>query len=234
MIRFTKVLPQRIRHLPTAVLLTLLLLTALPISLRAQQGSFKVGKLKYGGGGDWYANPSSLPRLFRYIRANTRMNLYVEEDVVDPGSPVIFQYVMLYITGHGNIEFTQAEAQNLRRYLLAGGFLLFDDNYGLHEYAKKAMKTVFPEYDFIELPHSHPIYHQHFKFPQGMPKIHEHDGKPAQGFGIIHEGRLLCLLTYESDLGDGWEEPQVHNNPPEIREKAFQMGTNIVMFIINN
>lgn len=198
------------------------------------QFSFKVAKLKYNGGGDWYANPSSLPNLFEFIRQNTRMNIYVEEEIVEPGSAQIFQYPMVYFTGHGNIIFSDAEAKNLRKYLLAGGFLLADDNYGMQKYIVRELKKVFPEYELKEIPFTHPIYHQHYKFPNGLPKIHEHDGKPAQGFGIFHEGRLLCMVTCECDLGDGWEDPEVHNDPPEVRLKALQMGTNIIMYILNN
>ncbi len=193
---------------------------------------FKIAKLKYGGGGDWYANPSSLPNLFRYIRENTKMNIYLEEEVVEPGSALIFQYPMLYITGHGNIEFSQAEIENLRKYLYAGGFLLIDDNYGLHNYAKREIKKLFPDVPLVEIPFSHPIYHQHYEFPNGIPKIHEHDGKPAQAFGIFLDGRLALMLTYETDLGDGWEDAAIHNNPEEVRRKAFQMGTNIIMYLL--
>ncbi|MCS7086520.1 MAG: DUF4159 domain-containing protein [Bacteroidia bacterium] len=183
-------------------------------------------------GGDWYANPSSLPNLFRYIRENTKMNIYLEEEVVEPGSALIFQYPMLYITGHGNIEFTPSEVENLRKYLYAGGFLLMDDNYGLHEYAKREIKKLFPDVPLVEIPFSHPIYHQHYDFPNGIPKIHEHDGKPAQAFGIFLDGRLALMLTYETDLGDGWEDAAIHNNPEEVREKAFRMGTNIIMYLL--
>lgn len=212
----------------------LALLMAMVSLTMAQVPSFKIAKLKYNGGGDWYANPSSLPNLFKYIRANTRANIYVEEEVVEPGSAELYQYPMLYMTGHGNVEFSTAEAQNLRKYLLAGGFFLIDDNYGLNPYIVREMKKVFPEYQFVEIPFTHPVYQTPFKFPNGIPKIHEHDGKPAQLFGIIHEGRLLCLLTYECDLGDGWEDPEVHNNPEEIRAKALQMGANIVYYVCNN
>lgn len=194
---------------------------------------FKIGKLKYGGGGDWYANPSSLKNLFTFIARNTRTAISLEEDVVEPGSSAIFQYPMIYATGHGNILFSEGEAANLRKYLLAGGFFLIDDNYGLHQFAKREMKKVFPEHDFQEIPHSHPIYKQHFQFPKGPPKIHEHDGKPPQFFGIFHENRLICLLTYESDLGDGWEDAEVHHDPEGVRQKALQMGTNIILYILS-
>ncbi|MCZ2357471.1 MAG: DUF4159 domain-containing protein [Bacteroidia bacterium] len=218
----------------TKKLLTLVLLSAcFWISYSQQLTGFKVGKLKYNGGGDWYANPSSLKNLFTFIAKNTRASIYLEEEVVDPGNSAIFQYPMLYATGHGNILFDEAEATNLRKYLLSGGFLLIDDNYGLHQFAKREMKKVFPEYDFKEIPFSHPIYKQHFLFPKGPPKIHEHDGKPAQFFGIFHENRLLCILTYECDLGDGWEDPEVHHDPEDIRLKALQMGTNIILYVIS-
>ena len=201
----------------------------------AQKGggyAFKIAKLKYGGGGDWYANPSSLPNLFRYIRENTKMNIYLEEEVVEPGSALIFQYPMLYVTGHGNIEFSQAEVENLRKYLYAGGFFLMDDNYGLHNYAKREIKKLFPDVPLVEIPFTHPIYHQHYDFPNGIPKIHEHDGKPAQAFGIFLDGRLALMLTYETDLGDGWEDAAIHSNPEEVRQKAFRMGTNIIAYLL--
>ncbi|MCS7074594.1 MAG: DUF4159 domain-containing protein [Bacteroidia bacterium] len=205
------------------------------VSAHAQQKiSFKIGKLKYDGGGDWYANPSSLPNLFDYIRKNTRANIYLEEEVVEPGSPAIYQYPMLYITGHGNIVFSDAEVKNLRKYLLSGGFLLADDNYGLQPYIKREIKKIFPEYELQEIPYQHPIYHCHYSFPKGIPKIHEHDGKPAQAFGIFHENRLVLMLTYECDLGDGWEDAEVHNDSPQVRELAFRMGTNIVLYILQN
>lgn len=197
------------------------------------QTSFKIAKLKYDGGGDWYANPSSMPNLFEFIRKNTRMNLFPDEEVVEPSSGSIFQYPLVYMTGHGNVFFSETEAANLRKYLLAGGFLLADDNYGMFQYVKRELKKVFPEHDLIEIPFSHPIYHQQFEFPKGMPKIHEHDGKPAQGFGIIHDNRLVLMVTFECDLGDGWEDPEVHKDSESIRQKAFQIGTNIIQYIVN-
>ena len=196
--------------------------------------SFKIGKLKYEGGGDWYANPSSLPNLFKYIKSNTKMNISLSEETVEPSSSLIFQYPMIYMTGHGNVIFSETDCVNLRKYLLGGGFLLADDNYGLQPFIKRELKKVFPEYDLIELPYNHPIYNNHYKFPKGMPKIHEHDGKPAQGFGIIHEGRLLVFVTYESDLGDGWEDSGVHKDPENKRQSAYQMGVNIINYILTN
>src|SRR5690606_26673008 len=154
-----------------------------------------------------------------------------EAVVVEAGSPNIFNYPLVHMTGHGNVVFSDVDAENLRKYLISGGFLHISDNYGMDPYVRKAMKKVFPELDFIELPFSHPIYHQRYSFPGGLPKIHEHDGKPAQGFGLLWEGRLICFYDYECDLGDGWEDPDVHKNPEEVRQKALQMGANIVQFI---
>jgi hypothetical protein len=211
----------------------LLLLWGMPQPAVAQsQGSFKVGKLKYEGGGDWYANPSSLPNLFQYINENTRMNISLEEETVEPGSPQIFQYPMVYMTGHGNVVFSEQEVRNLRKYLIAGGFLLADDNYGMFKYIKREVKKIFPEQTLKEIPYNHPIYQQHFQFANGIPKIHEHDGKPAQAFGLFYEGRLVAMLTHEADLGDGWEDQQVHSNPPAVREQALRMGTNIVQYVL--
>jgi len=196
----------------------------------AQKPTYKIAKLKYNGGGDWYSNKTALPNLIKFCNRNLSMNIAYEEDVVEVGSPEIFAYPFLHMTGHGNVLFSSAEAENLRKYLISGGFLHIDDNYGLDKFVRSEMKKVFPELDFVELPFNHPIYNQKYKFPSGLPKIHEHDGKPAQGFGIIYEGRLVCFYTFECDLGDGWEDPAIHNDPPELREKALRMGANIIMF----
>lgn len=214
------------------IIFSLCCLLLLPIS--AQDAAFKVGKLKYDGGGDWYANPTSLNNLFRFIRQNTTARISLTEEITDLKSTQLFQYPMLCMTGHGNVVFSEEEVVNLRKYLYSGGFLHIDDNYGLDPYIRREMKKVFPDQDFVELPFSHGIYHKHFSFPKGLPKIHEHDGKPAQGFGLFHEGRLICFYSYESDLGDGWEDKAVHNNPEDIRQKALQMGTNIVLWAIGN
>jgi len=197
----------------------------------AQQTSVKIALLKYNGGGDWYANPTSLTNLIKYCNKNINTNIYKEPTTVEVGSMEIFNYPFVHMTGHGNVLFSEQEAANLRMYLLAGGFLHIDDNYGLDPFIRREMKKVFPELDFVEVPFSHPIYHQKYDFKNGLPKIHEHDGKPAQGFGIFHEGRLVCFYSYECDLGDGWESPEVHNDSPEIRQKALQMGTNIISYI---
>jgi hypothetical protein len=201
------------------------------VATQAQNYSFRLAVLKYGGGGDWYADPTAVPNLARFCNEQLGTNINPDVPYIDVGSPEIFNYPFLHLTGHGNILFSNADAQNLRKYLLAGGFLHIDDNYGLDPYIRREMKKVFPEYEFVELPHSHPVYQQKFKFPNGLPKIHEHDNKPSQGFGIIHEGRLLVFYTYETDLSDGWEDPEVHRDPPEIRLLALQMGANIISFV---
>lgn len=192
--------------------------------------TLKMALLKYSGGGDWYGNPTSLPNLARFCNEQLGTNFETARAEVEVGSPELFNYAFVHMTGHGNVVFNDADAQNLRQYLLAGGFLHIDDNYGLDKFARLAMKKVFPELDFIELPWDHPVYHQKFNFERGLPKIHEHDGKPAQGFGLIFEGRLVCFYSYESDLGNGWEDPEVHNDPIEKHTNALRMGANIVRF----
>ncbi len=196
------------------------------------QASFKIAKLKYGGGGDWYCNKTSLPNLIAFCNKNLKTNIEPREDIVEPGSPDLFAYPFIHMTGHGNVVFTTAEAQNLRKYLEAGGFLHIDDNYGMDKFIRKELKKIFPEQDLVELPFNHPIYKQKYDFPKGLPKIHEHDNKPPQGFGIFHDGRLVVFYTYECDLGNGWEDQEVYNDPEEVRTKAFQMGANLVMFAL--
>jgi hypothetical protein len=202
----------------------------LALNSNAQEGAFRIGLLKYNGGGDWYANPTSLPNLIAFTNQNLGTNIDPEPATVEVGSAEIFNYPFIHMTGHGNVVFNQQEAENLRNYLLAGGFLHIDDNYGMDPYVRKAMGLVFPELDWVELPFSHEIYHQKYSFDQGLPKIHEHDEKPPQGFGLIYEGRLICFYTYECDLGDGWEDQAVHNDPEEIREQALMMGANILQY----
>ena len=194
----------------------------------------KIAKLQYEGGGDWYANPSSLPNLITFISQNTNIQLDQEENVVKPGGTQIFSYPFVYMTGHGRFLLSPEDAQNMRSYLSSGGFLHIDDNYGMDKFVRMEMKKVFPELDFVELPFDHPIYHQQYDFPKGLPKIHEHDGKPAQGFGLVWEGRVVCYYTYECDLGDGWEDPQVHNDPEDVRQQALKMGTNIFIYALTN
>ncbi len=195
------------------------------------QPGLHIALLKYSGGGDWYANPTSLPNLVKFCNANLGTDLDPDNATVSPGDPEIFNYPFIHMTGHGNVIFSDDEVRNLRKYLLAGGFLHIDDNYGLDAYIRPQIKKVFPELDFIELPFDHPVYHQKYEFPTGLPKIHEHDGKAPQGFGIIHEGRLVVFYTYECDLGDGWEDPQVHKDSEETRLKALKMGANLIEYV---
>lgn len=198
----------------------------------AQTAAFKIAKLKYNGGGDWYANKTSLPNLIDFCNKNLRMNIAPEADEVEVGSPEIFSYPFVHMTGHGNVVFSDAESKNLRKYLLSGGFLHIDDNYGLDKFVRLEMKKVFPELTFVELPFDHPVYHQKFAFSEGLPKVHEHDSKPSQGFGLIYEGRLVCFYSYECDLGNGWEDQSVHNDPEEVREQALKMGANLLSFAL--
>lgn len=197
--------------------------------------SYKIGLLKYNGGGDWYANlETSLKNLIDFCNKNIGTTINPEQGVVEVGSPELFNYPFVHITGHGNIIFSPQEAQNLRNYLMAGGFLEISDNYGLDKFLRPQMKKVFPELDFVELPFSHPVYHQHYDFPNGLPKVHEHEGKPAQGFGLIYNGRLICFYDYECDLGDGWEDYEVHKDSPEIHQKALKMGANLIEYAFKN
>lgn len=216
--------------------LSLLLLSSILIFnlTFAQQPSFKIAKLKYNGGGDWYANKTSLPNLIKFCNQQLKLNLYQEEDVVEVGSPELFSYPFVHMTGHGNVVFSRQEAENLRTYLTGGGFLHIDDNYGMDKFIRLEMKKVFPELDFVELPFNHPIYHQKFEFNNGLPKIHEHDNKPPKGYGIIFEGKLVCFYTFETDLGNGWEDQAIYNDPEEKRQKALQMGANIISFALTS
>ena len=195
------------------------------------RAQLQIALLKYNGGGDWYANPTSLPNLISFC--NNQLGTGLDEDyaTVEVGSPDIFNYPLLHMTGHGNVIFSPQEVKTLREYLIAGGFLHIDDNYGLDKYIRPQMKKVFPELDFVELPYDHPIYHQKYSFPNGLPKVHVHDDKAPQGFGIIYEGRLVCFYTFECDLGDGWEDPAVHKDSEETRLKALRMGANIVQYV---
>ncbi|MCK9612650.1 MAG: DUF4159 domain-containing protein [Bacteroidales bacterium] len=199
------------------------------ISLHAQNA--QIALLKYRGGGDWYANPTSLTNLIKYCNQNLNTNLNQDYATVDVGSTELFNYPFVHITGHGNIVFNTQESDNLRNYLISGGFLHISDNYGLDKFIRREMKKVFPELDFVELPFNHPVYHQKYNFPNGLPKIHEHDAKSPQGFGLIWEGRLLCFYDYECDLGDGWEDQAVHKDSDATRQKALQMGANIIQYV---
>ena len=200
----------------------------------AQKPTLKIAKLKYSGGGDWYANKTSLSNLIRFSNQYLKLNLNTEEDIVETGSPDLFSYPFVHMTGHGNVSFSEADVSNLRKYLISGGFLHIDDNYGLDKYIRKEMKKVFPELEFIELPFSHPIYNQKFKFPRGLSKVHEHDGNPPQGFGLLYQGKLICFYSYECDLGNGWEDRAVYNDPEEVRQNALKMGSNILQFCFTN
>ena len=195
--------------------------------------NFQIATLKYRGGGDWYSNPTALPNLVDFANRNIGTSISTNIATVEVGSQNLFNYPFVYMTGHGNVVFSAQEAQNLRNYLIGGGFLHVDDNYGLDPFFRREIAKVFPEYELVELPYSYPIYHQKFSFPEGPPKIHEHDGKPPQGFGIFHEGRLVLYYTYEIDLGNGWEDQIVHGNPEEVRLKALRMGANILQYVFN-
>ena len=199
-----------------------------------QVAAQKIALLKYNGGGDWYANPTALPNLIDFCNKNIDTRLDQKPVPVNPGGPEIFMYPFVHMTGHGNVIFSESEAENLRNYLLGGGFLHIDDNYGMREYLISALKNVFPEKELQELPASHPIFHSEFEFSQGLPKIHEHDAKRPQAFGIFDKGRLVLLFTFESDLGDGWENEEVHHDPEEVRLKALKMGANIIKYAFEN
>ncbi len=215
--------------------LMFLLLSMLQISnLQAQNYPYKIAKLKYRGGGDWYANPTALPNLIKFANKEVLTNIDPQEAVVDVASPEIFRYPYVYMTGHGNVVFSREDIQNLRKYLEGGGFLHIDDNYGFDPFVRRELKKLFPESELVELPFSHPVYRQKFNFAGGLPKIHEHDGKPAQGFGLFHKGRMVIFYSYECDLGNGWEDQEVHNNPEAIRQKALQMGANLLQFVFAN
>jgi hypothetical protein len=201
-------------------------------SVFAQKPSFQIAKLKYNGGGDWYANKTSLPNLIDFANNNLKLNIDKTEKVVEVGSPELLEYPFVHMTGHGNVVFSAAEAENLRKYLTGGGFLHIDDNYGMDKFVRREMKKVFPDLDLVEVPFSHPIYHQKYDFPRGLPKIHEHDNKPPQGFGIFYQGRLVCFYTYETDLGNGWEDHEIYNDPIEKHEAALKMGSNILAFAL--
>lgn len=210
--------------------LFLLLVISMVCSIQAQQ----VAVLQYGGGGDWYSNPTALPNLIKFCNEQVDTALNEKSEVVTPDDVDLFNYPFVHMTGHGNVYFTANEAQNLRDYLISGGFLHIDDNYGMDEYLRKELVKIFPDIELKEIPGNHPIFSYHFKFPEGLPKIHEHDSGRPQAFGITYEGRLVLLYTFESDLGDGWENPEIHNDPAEVRLKALRMGANIVKYAFEN
>jgi hypothetical protein len=197
--------------------------------------TMKLALLVYNGGGDWYANEgTSLKNLAAFCNQQLHTDFDLKQAEVEVGSPDIFNYPFIHMTGHGRWALSDAEAQNLRRYLEAGGFLHIDDNYGLDPYVRPALKKVFPELELVELPFTYPIYHQKFEFPNGLPKIHEHDGKPPKGYGLIYKGRLVVFYSYETDLGDGWEDYEVHHDPAEKHLAALQMGANLIEYVFMN
>jgi Domain of unknown function (DUF4159) len=202
-------------------------------SMALSQGTYQLAVLKYNGGGDYYANPTALPNLITFCNQNLGTSINKETPYVEVGSKDIFLYPFIHMTGHGNVVFSREESYNLRQYLLGGGFLHIDDNYGMDEFIRIELKKAFPEIDLVELPFNHPIFNQKYTF-NGLPKIHEHDGKRAQAFGLIKDGRLMCLYTFETDLSDGWEDPQVHNDSAEKHLQALQMGANIIMYAYTN
>ncbi len=195
----------------------------------AQSGTYSLAVLQYRGGGDWYANPTALPNLSQFCRDELGMKIG-ESAFVDVGSPELFNYPFVHMTGHGNVVFNSRDKDNLRAYLLGGGFLHIDDNYGMDPYIRPQLAELFPDKELVEVPFDHPVYHMKYDFPDGLPKIHEHDGLPPRGYGIFHEGRLILFYSHEADLGDGWEDPAVHNDPPELRLKALRMGANLVQY----
>ena len=199
-------------------------------NLHAQE----IALLHYGGGGDWYANPTALPNLIMFCNANINTAIKEKPQTVTPSSMDIFDYPFVHMTGHGNVFFTAEESENLRNYLVSGGFLHIDDNYGMDQYIRREIAKIFPNIELQELPAQFPLFNNVYKFPNGLPKIHEHDGGRPQAFGVFVEGRLVLLYTFESDLGDGWENPEVHNDPPEVRLKALQMGANTIKYVFDN
>ena len=211
----------------------LLILFLTPL-MAFSQNNYQIAVLKYNGGGDWYANPTALPNLIDFCNENIGTKISKDVATVEVGSDDIFNYPFIHMTGHGNVVFSQSEAENLRNYLYAGGFLHIDDNYGMDPYVREEIKKVFPENELIQLPNNHPIFYGKFNFPNGLPKIHEHNANPPQALAIIEDGRILCLYTFESDIGDGWEDQEVHNDSEYIRRQALQMGSNIIEYVFSN
>jgi hypothetical protein len=211
-----------------------LFLTLLTFSFLLTTNAQDVAILKYSGGGDWYANPTAIPNLVAFANQNIKTNISKNPQNIAITSEDIYNFPMLFMTGHGNVYFSDEEATNLKNYLISGGFLHISDNYGLDNFIRRELKKVFPNLELKEIPTSHKIYNQTFKFPEGMPKIHEHDKKPAQGFGLFHQGRLVVFYDYETDLSDGWEDEIIHSNPKSVREKALKMGANIIEYAFTN
>lgn len=204
------------------------------MSFSAFSQKTQVAVLRYRGGGDWYSNPTSLPNLVKYCNQSLKTDINIDVAVVDVGSPDIFNYPFIHMTGHGNVVFDEEEIRNLRNYLFAGGFLHIDDNYGMKDFVMAQIQKVFPELQWVELPYTHEIFQTPYSFPDGLPKIHEHDNKSPQALAMIYQGRMVCLFTYECDLGDGWEDQRVHHDSEETRLKALKMGANIVQYVFSN
>jgi len=217
----------------SALLTAGLLVTSTP-SQAQDAHAVNVAAVKYGGGGDWYQAQSALPNFLEFVNQNTLVDVAPQPEVVELSSDKLFSFPFLFISGHGNVVLSEDEVRRLRRYLVNGGFLYVDDDYGIDKYIRREMKKVFPEQDFVELPFDHELYHTHYAFPNGLPKIHEHDGEAPQGFGLFHEGRLVVFYTYETNISDGWESPEVHQTPADRREAAFRMGTNILTYALMN
>ena len=216
----------------TAIALSLLVIAAADGSAQSAP-EFTIAQLQYEGGGDWYANPTGLPNLLRELRARTGLAVAEGPASTRLTDPALWNFPFLYMTGHGNVRFSDEEVRTLRRYLESGGFMHVDDNYGLDASFRREIRRVFPDIELVEIPADHPIYHVMYDFPKGLPKIHKHDGKPPQGFGIFVRGRLVLFYSYESDLGNGWEDASVHDVPPEPREEAIRMGVNVVLFALS-
>lgn len=213
--------------------LLIIIITTSLISQTSVSSAFKIARLKYNGGGDWYNDPNEEVNLLKFVKENTLIDVEPKYEFVEISSDKMFNYPFLFMTGHGNITFTDYEAQRLRKYLENGGFLYADDDYGMDKAFRREIKKVFPDKELIEIPYSYGLYHCHFSFPNGPPKIHEHDGKPPQGFGIFHNNRLVVYYTYESNPSDGWNDPEVHNTPPDKREAALKFGTNIIVWALS-
>jgi hypothetical protein len=230
MILFEKVFIGFIKTRLSLILITFYFLLSPSHFVNAQQ----IAILKYQGGGDWYANSTAIPNLIEYCNSTINTSIKKNPETVEVGSIDIYNYPIIFMTGHGNVLFSNDEAENLKNYLISGGFLHISDNYGLDTYIRRELKKVFPDLDLKKIPHNHPIYHQTFQFKNGVPKIHEHDNKPPQGLGLFYKGRMVCFYDYESDLSDGWEDEEIHNDTFDIREKALKMGANIIEYSFKN
>ncbi len=221
------------RYIPSILYLSLLITVTVSAQERIES-QFRIARLKYNGGGDWYNNPSSEVNLLNFVRQNTGIDCDPRYEFIDLANDRLFSYPFLFMTGHGNVSFSDYEVQRLREYFTKGGFLYADDDYGMDKAFRREMKKVFPEYDFIELPFSYGLYNCHFSFPNGVPKTHKHDEKPAQGFGIFHKGRLVVYYTYESNPSDAWADPEIHGDREPVRQEALKFGTNIIVWVLTH